>query len=355
MKATRMRILGIAATAAAVLCVGAGSIALAAPIISGITATGIGTSDATVSWSTDSTTSGQVMYGTTTSYGLTSSTTASSTLHVVALGGLEAGTTYHFQIEATDASTTATSSDQTFTTLAASTTPVISGLTVSGAGTSSATVTWTTNVPATTQLNYGTTTSYGSSSTLDTSLTTNHTVSLSGLESATIYHIQASSGNSAGTSTATTTFMTSVATTSTPLAITGIDSVDTSAIADNLYEDGWKWVIHFTVPEGEDAFRIRFSDWGNASTSFPAAGNIRLTSSQSSNATTSSSGITATGNGYSEWFYLTGDTSTTTAGRQIDLVVEVKVPFGTPAGSYSSNFTAQTYPSTATSTATSTP
>ena len=350
-----MRILGIAATAAAVLCVGAGSIALAAPIISGISVTGIGTDSATIQWSTDSTTTGQVMYGTTTSYGLTSSATASGTAHSAALSGLSASTTYHFQIEATGTSSSATSTDEEFTTLTASTTPVISGLAASSTGTTSATVTWTTDVPATTLVAYGTTTAYGSFSPLDTSLSTSHSVTLSGLEANTTYHLQVSSGNPAATTTATTTVTTDAAASPTPLAIDGIDSVDTSAIADNLFEDGWKWVIHFTVPNDEDAFRIRFSDWGNASTSFPAASNIRLSTAQSTNATTSSSGIIATGNGFSDWFYLTGDTNTGTAGRQIDLTVEVKVPFGTPTGSYSSNFTAQTYPSTATSTATSTP
>jgi hypothetical protein len=57
-------------------------------------------------------------------------------------------------------------------------------------------------------------------------------------------------------------------------------------------------------------------------------------------------------NTYSDWFYLTGDADAGTPGRQVDLSVEVKIPFGTANGSYTSNFTAQTYPQTATSTAT---
>lgn len=245
--------------------------------------------------------------------------------------------------------TSATSSSDVFTyTAAATTTPVISNVQASVTGTSTATISWTTDIPSIGNVSYGTTTSYGSNSSMELAASTTHAVNLTGLQEGTLYHYRVN----AGTATSSDhTFVTQSTASSTPLAVTGVDAVQSTGVADNLFADGWKWVMHITVPDNEDAFRIRFSDWGNASSSFAANGNIRLSTAQSSNASTTSSGMISSGNGYSDWFYLTGDNATSTAGRQIDLTVEVKIPFGTANGSYSSNYTAQTFPSTATSTA----
>lgn len=323
-----------------------------APAISGVSVSGVSDTAATISWTTDEPTTGLLSLGTTTSYG-TSATTSLSTSHSVSVTGLSASTTYNYQIMATDAAGNSTSTaNATFATNAAPLAPVISGISVTNVGTTTATISWSTDVAAAGFVSYGTTTSYGATTTTESTASTTHSVTLSGLSEATLYHFQISQANSGGTATSTDqTFMTLSTASSTPLAVTSTDTVQSSGIADNVFADGWKWTLHFTVPDTEDAFRIRFSDWGNASTSFPANGNIRVSSPQSSNASTTSSGFIATGNGYSDWIYLTGDTATSTAGRQIDLTVEVKIPFGTPTGSYSSTFTAQTYPSSATSTA----
>ena len=258
----------------------------------------------------------------------------------------------------TTGGTSATSSSDVFTYVApvVTATPVISNIGVTVNSTSSATVTWQTDIAATGNIAYGTTTSYGSIGTPEIIASTTHSMTLNSLTEATTYHFQITENNGTASSTSPDmTFVTSSTSATTPLAITGVTSVNSNGIADNLFSDGWQWTVHFTVPDNENAFRIRFSDWGNASSSFPAAGNIMVSSPQSSNASTTSSGITETGNGYSDWLYLTGDTASSTAGRQIDLTVQVKIPFGTAVGNYSSNFTASTYPSTATSTAPSTP
>lgn len=253
----------------------------------------------------------------------------------------------------TTGGTSATSSADVFTYVAPSVlAPVISNGTVTVNGTSSATVSWNTDLPATGYLSYGTTTSYGATTTTETTASTTHSVTLTGLNEGTLYHVRITESTAGGsTNSSDMTFVTQSTSSSTPLAVTGTDTVRSNGIADNLYADGWKWTIHFTVPDNENAFRIRFSDWGNSTNSFATAGNVRVWSAQSSNASTTGSGITETGNGYSDWLYLTGDNSTSTPGRQVDLTVEVKIPFGTANGSYTSNFTAQTYPSTATSTA----
>jgi hypothetical protein len=233
------------------------------------------------------------------------------------------------------------------------TAPTISDVSVSAIGTSTATINWTTDEPTTGTVNYGTDSTYGASTTVEDTASTTHSIQLSDLDEGTVYHYQISQTNAGGTTTTDdATFVTSSTASSTPLAVDDTDTVKSDGVADNQFSDGWKWLVHFTVPDNEDAFRIRFSDWGNASSSFPADGNMRLSIAQSDNASTTDSGLVLDDNTYSDWFYLTGDADAGTPGRQVDLSVEVKIPFGTANGSYTSNFTAQTYPQTATSTAT---
>jgi hypothetical protein len=84
-----------------------------APQISGVTVTGVTASSATISWTTDVAASGQVIYGTTTSYGSQSAAANSS----VTLTGLTPGQTYNFAVLATLAGgATASSANATFTT-----------------------------------------------------------------------------------------------------------------------------------------------------------------------------------------------------------------------------------------------
>ena len=324
------------------------------PTISGVSVATTSTT-AIITWTTSESATGNASYGTTTSYNASSTIEVSaSTTHSATLTGLDPSTTYHFQLSATDAAgNTATTSDATFTTTAALLAPAISGIAVSGISTSSATITWNTDLPATTQVVYGTTTSYGSFSAYDGTASTTHSVTLTSLAEGTLYHFAAKSGNVTATTTSSDqSFVTQSTASSTPLAVTGTDTVSSTATADNTYANGWKWVMHLTVPDDEDAFHIKFSDWVmNSSTSFATANNVRVYSAQSSNANSQGTAITETSNGYSGWLYLTGDASTTTPGRQIDLTIEVKIPVGTPSGSYTTTFTAQSFPSAATSTA----
>jgi hypothetical protein len=112
------------------------------PAISSISSGTPGIATATTTWMTDEAATSQVEYGTTSSYGAT--TTLDSTLtktHSVLLSGLTASTTYHFRTRSADAAGNLTvSSDYTFTTATAPdiTPPTVSqtaptgGATVSG-------------------------------------------------------------------------------------------------------------------------------------------------------------------------------------------------------------------------------
>jgi hypothetical protein len=96
--------------------------AVAAPVISGVTAGSITASTASIGWTTDKASDSQVAYGTTADYGLTSSLgTTLVTAHVVILSSLSPSTTYHFKVLSRDGQgNLAGSADFTFTTAPAS-------------------------------------------------------------------------------------------------------------------------------------------------------------------------------------------------------------------------------------------
>jgi len=170
------------------------------PAISGVAASPSVSSTA-ITWATNEAASSQVFYGATTAYG--SSTVLDGTLvtgHAQTLSGLSPVTTYHFQVQSRDAAgNLATSSDQTFVTLAVAdvTAPVISGIAASPS-TSSVAVSWVTNEPANSRMFYGTTTAYGSSTTLDTVLVASHGQMILGLLPATTYHFRIQSQDASG-------------------------------------------------------------------------------------------------------------------------------------------------------------
>jgi hypothetical protein len=90
------------------------------PVISGVTASGVTSAAATITWITNEASDSQVEYGTTMSYGnsapLNSSMVAS---HSQTVSGLTASTTYHFRVKSKDAAgNLAASGDFVFTTTA---------------------------------------------------------------------------------------------------------------------------------------------------------------------------------------------------------------------------------------------
>jgi len=176
-----------------------------APSISGMGASGITASGATINWTTNEASDSQVEYGTTTPYGSVSALNGTQvTSHSVALGGLLAGTLYHYRAKSRDAAgTLVTSADFTFTTAAAppvgdTTAPVITGVGATGITTSGVTINWTTNEASDTQVEYGTTVLYGSSSALNGTMVTSHSMTLGGTQAATLYHYRVKSRDAAG-------------------------------------------------------------------------------------------------------------------------------------------------------------
>ncbi|MCA9324689.1 fibronectin type III domain-containing protein [Candidatus Saccharibacteria bacterium] len=126
------------------------------PVISSISSGSITQTSATITWTTDEAADSQIKYGTTSSYGSTTTlNTTKVTSHSVSVTGLTAGTTYHYQVVSKDAAGNSSSSaDQTFTTQApaADTTAPTVSMT---APSNSSTVTGTVNVTASASDNVG--------------------------------------------------------------------------------------------------------------------------------------------------------------------------------------------------------
>lgn len=118
------------------------------PVLSGISATNISQTGATVNWTTNEAADTQVEYGLTTLYGAsTPLNTTLSTAHTQAIAGLDAGSTYHYRVKSRDAAgNLATSADMTFVTASApdTTAPSIpTGLAAGTVTTSSVPLSWT--------------------------------------------------------------------------------------------------------------------------------------------------------------------------------------------------------------------
>ena len=194
-------------------------------VITNVASSGITSTGATITWTTNIAASSQVEYGTTTSYG--SSTTLDSnavTSHSVALSGLTATTLYHYRVKSADVSGTTVSDDYTFT---SATPPVITNVTAGSLTNVAATITWTTDQAASSQVEYGLTTSYGSSTTLNPSLVTSHSQALSGLAANTLYHYRVKSGNTIGNTTSGDYTFTTLG----PPIISGVTATPTSSTA----------------------------------------------------------------------------------------------------------------------------
>jgi hypothetical protein len=78
------------------------------------------------------------------------------------------------------------------------TAPVISAVAASSITSSSVTTAWTTNEASDSQVEYGLTTAYGSASTLNATRVTTHSMGLTGLAGATLYHYRVKSRDAAG-------------------------------------------------------------------------------------------------------------------------------------------------------------
>ena len=177
---------------------------------------GIGTTDATLTGTVDSGNADSAyrfQYGTSSSYGLTSTTataTAATTPATVTatIGGLTPATPYHYRLTATNSAGMDNGDDATFTTAGVPDKPAVTTGAVSGVTAKAGTVSGTINphsLATTYVFQYGTTTAYGSSTTETSAGQGNSTITvrqaIGGLKNSTTYHYRLVATNAMGTVT----------------------------------------------------------------------------------------------------------------------------------------------------------
>jgi hypothetical protein len=192
-----------------------GAPASPAPVISNVTVSNITTTGATITWTTDQASTTQVNYGTTTSYGNSSTLNSSLiTSHSVTLTNLTPGTTYDYDVVSTNSTGTSSgmSTNYTFTTTnIIGTPPVITNIQTAVTSTT-ATITWTTDQAANSAIS-GTVTT-----TPDSNYVMSHSVTLTGLTPGTLYNFSVISTNAGGftTTSPASTFTTTAANATAP-------------------------------------------------------------------------------------------------------------------------------------------
>ena len=123
------------------------------------------------------------------------------------------------------------------------------------------------------------------------------------------------------------------------LAVNEIDSTSSYATPGSGFGGGFSWTFDVTVPDNETDLYLKFSDFTNGSGTIPADANIRYYSAQSSDHTVDSPITVSAANTYSETpMTLTGDLDPSTAGRQVQVTVQMQVPEDASGGSYSGSY-----------------
>ena len=185
---------------------------VANPLIAGVAASNVTSTTAVINWTTDQPANAQVNYGTTSSYGTTTTrTTALVTGQAVALTGLTPSTTYNYRvISANSSGGSTTSANYTFTTPSASATPpAVAYVAFWGVNNNGVTISWSTDVNSSTVVAYGTSTALGqiyTNTSAGSTSTANHGAVLTGLAPGTKYYFVAQSTGANGATGYSTTF-----------------------------------------------------------------------------------------------------------------------------------------------------
>lgn len=188
------------------------------------------------------------------------------------------------------------------------------------------------NADASAQVLYGLTDSYGSSTVLSDVIANNtNSITLAGLACDKTYHYSVYAEKGGGNDqTPDGQFKTLPC----GIAVTSLAMTRTGAKASNNYADGWEWKFNISVWDmGEQFLKMKFSQW-NGPNSLDAGGNMQYSVDNGSTWTDiiSNNSYSAIG------AHISGIDKSTNAGRQVEIVVRMKVPAGTLMGHYSANY-----------------
>jgi hypothetical protein len=184
-------------------------------------------------------------------------------------------------------------------------------------------------------VNYGLSNTYGSSTAAITvSANTNALINLSGLQCGTTYHYSIHAANVGATDSDQTPDATFATLPCTGIVLNSLAITKSTAKADDDYSDGWQWQFNITVWNmGETSLKMKFDGWSGAGT-LDAANNMQFSVDNGADwfSIASNGAYAATGANIGSI-----DNSTDT-GRQVKILVRMKVPTGTLAGIYNSSY-----------------
>lgn len=245
-----------------------------APVIQSVAAVNIATTSASIDWTLDQVATGQVAYGLSSAYGLSTTPELSFNYshHLQSISGLAPGQIYHYHVfGANAAGQSYDSGDLTFST--AQRGASILTLQAINLTPTDADIDWTLDMPATGQVEYGTTTGYGSFTTAATTPSTHHLQHIASLSASTLYHYRVRSTNAAGVET-----ISGDQTFTTPAASgTGIMYTDYNVTAGITTTAGLQAFID-GVPNGADATHMSRINLG-AGRTYTGFNGINLNSS----------------------------------------------------------------------------
>jgi hypothetical protein len=159
------------------------------------------------------------------------------------------------------------------------------------------------------------------------------TISLTGLSCATTYHYSIRAANTGATETDDTADAT-FATLPCGITVNSLTMIKTAAKANDKYVDGWEWEFNITVWDmAETDLKMKFDQWSGAA-ALNAGANMQF----SINNGVSWLDISANGTYPAIAADISGADTGAEAGRQIKVVVRMKVPVGTKAGNYNSSY-----------------
>lgn len=196
----------------------------------------------------------------------------------------------------------------------------------------SAEIVFTVNAAANVYVAYGPTAAYGLAiAPIAVPANTEQAIVLSGLQSGQTYHysIRAEAiGETDATADATFTTM------ATGIRLDALVMTKPGARANGAYADGWEWRFEATIWDpAETALKLKFAPWSGPAT-VAAGGNMQFSADNGMTwvAITADNAYPATGAD------LSGIDLSTAAGRQVDILVRMKIPAGTPMGNYASSY-----------------
>ena len=191
-----------------------------------------------------------------------------------------------------------------------------------------------TNAAANALIKYGLSSAYGNSTAPQAvTANTDKTIDLSGLTCAANYHYAIFAANSGATENDQTD---DAVFTTLPCGITvnSIVMTKTKAKADNNYADGWQWEFNITVWNlAETSLKMKFDQWSGFGV-LAAGANMQYSVGSSSPWIN----ILANGTYPTTGADIGSIANSGVAGRQVKILVRMKVPFGTAAGYYNSNY-----------------